>query len=163
MRALDWIGWPAVFCLAATLMLATPLRVFGLRLPEPVFPMIPAFAWAVIRPSILGPFVLLAVGAFLDLLWGAPLGLWGLCLLLAYGGALVSRSLMIGRSAPVLAVWYLALTSVAFTAAYLLTMLRDHVTPDLKSAVFQLVATLALFPFARRLIDRFEDADIRFK
>ena len=163
LQALDWIGWPLLLSLAATVVLATPVRAFGLRPPEPVFPMTLAFAWAVIRPSVLGPFVLLAAGLFLDLFWGAPLGLWGLCLLLAYGGALLSRSLMIGRSAPVLAVWYLALTGLAFTTAYLLTMLRAHVTPDLIGAAYQFAATLLLFPLARRLIDRFEDADIRFK
>ncbi len=152
-----------LLCILATIVLATPLRMFGLRMPEPVFPMVLAFAWAVIRPSVLGPFVLLAAGSFLDLFWGTPLGLWGLCLLLAYGGALLSRSLMTGRSAPVLAVWYLALTALAFTAAYLLIMLRAHVTPNLTGALLQLAATLALFPFARALIDRFEDADIRFK
>ncbi len=47
-----------------------------LQLPEPVFPMAPAFAWAMIRPSVLAPLVLLVMGLFLDLLWGGPIGLW---------------------------------------------------------------------------------------
>jgi len=158
-----WLGWPLLLCVAATLLLGVPFRIYGLRLPEPVFPMVLAFAWPVIRPSLLAPFGLLAAGLFLDLFWSAPLGLWGLCLLLAYAGALISRSLMTGRSAPVLAVWYLALTGIAFLAAYLFVMLRAHVVPNLTGALFQLGATLALFPFAHRLIDRFEDADIRFR
>jgi rod shape-determining protein MreD len=144
-------------------VLATPFRVFGLRLPEPVFPMVLAFAWAIIRPSLLGPFALLLGGLFLDLLWGSPLGLWGLCLLLAYGGALVSRSLMAGRSAPVLGVWYMGFTAIAFTSAYLFVMLRSHVTPNLTGAVCQFGATLVLYPFAHMLIARFEDADPRFR
>ncbi len=158
-----WLGLPVLLCVTATVLLATPVRVFGLRAPEPVFPMVLAFAWAVIRPSILGPFVLLLVGLFLDLLWGDALGLWGLCLLLAYGGALVSRSLMAGRNAPVLAVWYRGFTAIAFIAAYLIVMLRAHVMPDLIATALQFAATLALFPLARRLIDRFEDADVRFR
>ena len=80
-----------------------------------------------------------------------------------YGGAQVSRSLMTGRSAPALALWYLALTALAFAAAYLFVTLRAHVTPNVVGALFQFAATLALFPFARQLIDRFEDADIRFR
>lgn len=163
LRPWAWLGWPTLVCLVATLVLATPLRVFGLRLPEPVFPMATAFAWAVIRPSVLGPFVLLFAGLFLDLLWGAPLGLWGLCLLLAYFAALVSRSLMTGRSAPTLLVWYIGLTAFALLAAYLFVMLRAHVTPNLLATLYQFAATLLLFPFARRLIRRFEDADIRFR
>jgi rod shape-determining protein MreD len=158
-----WIFLPWLACAVATIVLDTPLRVFGLRLPEPVFPMVLAFAWPVIRPSLLAPFGLLAAGLFLDLFWSAPLGLWGLCLLLAYTGALISRNLMTGRSAPVLAMWYVSLTGVAFLAAYLFMMLRAHVTPNLTGALLQFGATLALYPFAHRLIDRFEDADIRFR
>ncbi len=163
LQPLTWIGAPWAGCLLATVVLATPLRVFGLRLPEPVFPLVLAFAWPVIRPSVLGPFALLAAGLFLDLFWGAPLGLWALCLLIAYGGAQVSRSLMTGRSAPALAAWYLALTGLAFLAAYLFVTLRAHVTPNVVGALYQYAATLALFPLARLLIDRYEDADIRFR
>jgi rod shape-determining protein MreD len=147
--------------LVATVLLMTPLRLYGLSLPEPVFPMVLAFAWAVIRPSVVGPFALLATGLFLDLVWGAPLGLWGLALLLAYGGAVVSRGLVTGRGALMLLIWYLVLTVIAFTAAYLTTMLGAHVAPDLKSILWQLVATLALFPVAQRLIAFFEDVEVR--
>lgn len=161
--ALVWIGAPLAACLLATILLATPLRVWGLRLPQPVFPLAPAFAWPVIRPSVLGPFAVLAAGLFLDLFWGAPLGLWGLCLLIVYGGAQLSRSLMTGRSAPLLAVWYLGLTALAFAAAFLFVTLRAHVTPNAEGVLFQFAATLLLFPFARLLIDRYEDADIRFR
>ncbi len=156
-----WIVWPMLASLAATLILMTPLRIDGLSLPEPVFPMVLAFAWAVIRPSVVGPLALLATGLFLDLLWGAPLGLWGLALLLAYGGAVVSRSLVTGRGTLMLSMWYLVLTVIAFTAAYLTTMLRARVAPDLASVLWQLLATLALFPLAQRLIAFFEDAEIR--
>ena len=69
----------------ATILLGIPLHVFTLQLPEPVFPLALAFAWAVIRPSILAPFGILLLGLFLDVFWGGPLGLWALCLLVAYG------------------------------------------------------------------------------
>jgi rod shape-determining protein MreD len=156
-----WIVWPMLASLAATVVMMTPLRIDGLSLPEPVFPMVLAFAWAVIRPSVIGPLALLATGLFLDLLWGAPLGLWGLALLLAYGGAVVSRGLVTGRGTLMLSMWYLGLTVIAFTAAYLTTMLRARVAPDLLSVLWQLLATLALFPLAQRLIAFFEDAEIR--
>ncbi len=156
-----WILWPMLASLAATVVLMTPVRVEGLRLPEPVFPMVLAFAWAVIRPSVVGPFALLATGLFLDLVWGAPLGLWGLALLLAYGGAVVSRGLVTGRGTLMLSIWYLVLTLIAFTGAYITTMLRAHVAPYLPSVLWQLLATLALFPLAQRMIAFFEDAEIR--
>lgn len=163
LQPLTWLVLPMAAALLATLVFATPLRVAGLALPEPVFPMAPAFAWAVIRPSILGPVLLLAAGLFLDFFWGGALGLWALCLLIAYGLPLLARNLMAGRSAQVLLAWYAAASALAFGAGYLFVMLDTHVAPDPVSTAFQLLATAALFPLARRLILRFEDADIRFR
>jgi rod shape-determining protein MreD len=60
-----------------------------------------------------------------------------------------------------LSMWYLVLTVIAFTCAYITTMLRARMAPDLPSVLWQLVATLALFPLAQRLIAFFEDAEIR--
>ena len=45
----------------------------------------------------------------------------------------------------------------------LLTMLEAKVAPDLVSVCWQALATILLYPFADRLIDRFEDADVRFR
>ncbi len=163
LQPLSWLILPLVFCLAATVAFATPLRILGLSLPEPVFPMILAFAWAVIRPSLLGPFLLLIAGLFLDFFWGDVLGLWALCLLLAYGAALLARSLMAGQSTPVLWAWYVAAVLLAFGGAYVFVALDTHVNPDPVSVILQLAVTACLFPLAARLIARFEDADIRFR
>src|SRR5690606_27819707 len=94
LEPLRWLGGPFMACIVATLVLAVPLRLFGFRLPEPVFAFIPAFAWAVIRPSVLGPLLLLLLGLFLDLFWGGSLGLWAVSLVAAYGLTLITRSAM---------------------------------------------------------------------
>lgn len=149
--------------LAATIAFSIPLRVFGLQLPEPIFPMTLAFAWAVIRPSILAPFAILAVGLFLDLLWGGPLGMWALCLLIAYGGALAGRTMMAGQNRAILWAWYAVSTAIAMVAGYLFVMLDSRSSPGLVPMAWQFVATIVLYPFAQRLIDLFEDADVRFR
>jgi rod shape-determining protein MreD len=149
--------------IVATIVFSVPLRVFGLQLPEPIFPMALAFAWAVIRPSILAPFCILLMGLFLDLFWGGPLGLWALCLLIAYGGALAGRSMMAGQSRIILCVWYALVTATALVAGYLFVMLDSRSTPGLVPMAWQFVATIVLYPFAQRLIDLFEDADVRFR
>ena len=77
-----WLLLPALVVAVAAFLLTVPLRVAGFGLPEPVFAIGLAFAWARIRPSALAPMVLLSLGLFLDLLWGAPMGLWPLSLLL---------------------------------------------------------------------------------
>ena len=69
--------------LAAVIVFGVPFRLWGLRLPEPIFPLAVVFAWGVIRPSVLAPFGVLLMGLFLDVYWGGPLGLWPICLLMA--------------------------------------------------------------------------------
>ena len=72
-----WLGVPMLQALAATIVFAIPIRFWGLALPEPLFAMPLAFAWAVIRPSMLGPVSVLLLGFAMDLLWGGPLGSGG--------------------------------------------------------------------------------------
>ena len=158
-----WLGLPALLCMLATVVFAAPIRVYGLQLPEPVFAMVPAFAWALIRPSILAPFALLLLGLFLDTFWGGPTGLWGLSLLVAYATALAGRNMMTGQSRPIMWAWFAGVTAVAMAAGFLFSMLDSLTMPSLLAVFWQFLVTALLFPFAHRLIDRFEDADVRFR
>ena len=158
-----WLAAPTALCLLATLLLATPVRVWGLQLPEPVFSLVPAFAWAAIRPSILPPFALLLVGLAQDLLWGASLGFWPLCLLSAYGLILLVRSSLSGQGFITLWGWYAAACALAFGVGIALTRLQSGVVPDLIGVVLQGSATIILFPLAYRVIERYEAADARFR
>jgi rod shape-determining protein MreD len=158
-----WLGVPMLQVAIATILFGVPLRAFGLQLPEPIFPMALAFAWAVIRPSMLAPFCVLAMGLFLDIFWGGPLGLWALCLLIAYGAALGGRSMMAGQNRAILWAWYGLITATAMVAGYVFVMLDSRSTPGVVPMAWQFLATIILYPFAQRLIDLFEDADVRFR
>jgi len=158
-----WIGVPTLICMGATLLFAAPIRVFGLQLPEPVFPLAPAFAWGVLRPSVAAPFALLGMGLFLDAVWGNPTGLWSLSLIAAYVTVLISRNMMTGQSRTMMWSWFAAACAVATTTAYCATTLESAVAPNLLSTLWQLLPTMLLYPFAHRLIERFEDADSRFR
>lgn len=159
----SWIGIPALACIAATILLATPLRLWIFTLPEPVLPMVLAFAWATIRPSLMGPIVLMGLGLFNDLLWGGPFGLWAACLLLAYGVTLAGRSLMVGQGMEVSWAWYAIVCLIAIIAAWALMALVSGAPANLVSVFWQFLATAALYPFADHLTDRFADADVRFR
>ena len=158
-----WVALPMAACMVATLLFCAPIRVHGLRLPEPLFAMIPAFAWAVLRPSLLAPICLLALGLFNDLVWGGRLGLWSLALLVAYGFILVTRNMMSGHSRVMLWAWYGAATLMAMGAAYLATLIETGSAPNLLAVAGQWLPTTLLYPLADRLIGRFEDADPRFR
>jgi rod shape-determining protein MreD len=59
--------------------------------------------------------------------------------------------------------WYAAATALTLGSGYLFTMLDTQNTPDPVSVAWQFLATVILYPFANRLIERFEDADVRFR
>ena len=158
-RSSRWITGPLLWCVLASVLCALPVGVAEWRLPEPVFGLVPAFAWAAIRPSIPPPFALVALGLFGDLLWGSPLGLWPLCLLSAYAFTLSVRASLSGESFLALWAWYAAACGVAFGAGVLLTRLTSGVTPNLVGVGWQWLISAALFPLARRLIDRYDRAD----
>jgi rod shape-determining protein MreD len=165
-RPLDpwrWLGWPAMMSLIATLLFSMPVRVFGLALPQPVFPMALAFAWAIIRPSLLAPFILLLLGLCLDAFWGGRMGLWALSLLAPYAVLLMARGEMTGQSRPMRVFWFVLATVMALGTGYLLAAMTTLTFPSLVAVLWQFVATIVLYPFTERLIERFEDADVRFR
>ena len=118
---MQWIGYPALIAAAATILFAIPLRLFGLTLPEPVWPMVLAFAWPLIRPSMLAPAVLFGLGVFLDFFWGGQTGMWALSLLLIYGAMLLASKYLAGQATIVLFALYVASTGLAFAVAYFVT------------------------------------------
>ena len=142
---------------------AVPIRVFGLQLPEPVFALAPAFAWAVIRPSMLAPFLLLALGLFLDLFWGGPAGLWALALLVAYGMVLAVRATLTGRARRCCGSGTGGLPLSPSASGLLITLIEPAPPGPCSPLFWQFLVTVLLYPFAHRLIERFEDADVRFR
>lgn len=160
---MQWLVWPALIAVAATVILATPVSLFGLKLPEPILPLALAFAWPLIRPSVLAPLILLALGLFLDVFWYAPLGLWPLSLLLVYGLVLAARSLLAGQESWTLFAWYAGCTFLAFFVAYMIVSLVAGAAPSLLALFWQIAPTLALFPVAAWMIEQFDDGDVRFR
>jgi rod shape-determining protein MreD len=158
-----WLGLPMLQVMGLTVLFALPLRFWGFALPEPVFALPVVFAWAVIRPAMLGPVAVMILGLFLDLLWGSPTGFWAVCLLAPYGAVLAGRSMLAGQSQLMTFVWYAGATALALGAGYLFTMLDTRNAPDPIKVFWQFLATVVLYPIANRLIDRFEDADVRFR
>jgi len=158
-----WLGVPMLYVMGASLIFALPMRFWGLGLPEPIFAAPVAFAWAMIRPSMLAPLAVMTMGVFLDFLWGTPTGFWAVCLLLPYGIVLGARTLLAGQSRLMMWLWYGLATALTIGAGYLFTMLDTQNAPYPPSVGWQFLATVVLYPIADWLIDRFEDADVRFR
>lgn len=158
----DWLIAPALISIVITIVLATQLQPFGFYLPEPVTPLVLAFAWPLIRPSYIAPFILGLLGVFLDLFWGAPLGFWTLSLLLVYGVLVPARTYIVGQEWIVLfGIWLL--TELAFfTVGVLFMTLASGTIPRLWGVFEQMIATTACFPAIYYLLEKYLHADARF-
>lgn len=163
LQPIMWIGGPVALCAVATVVLALPLRAWTLQLPEPVFGFAPAFAWAVVRPSILPPLALLALGLFQDLWWGTPLGFWAVVFLSLHGVVLIMRTSLSGQDFWVLWGWFAAGCAMALSVGVVLATLGAGTVPNLLGVAAQWSVSIMMYPFAYRLIDRYEDADVRFR
>ena len=163
LRVSRWVGLPLLAALLASLLLAAPIRILGFPLPEPVTLMVPAFAWAMIRPAVSPAFALLLGGLALDALWGGPAGLWPLALLAAYLPILALRNILAGQSPVVLWAWFGLACLLAQAVGWAITALASGTPPSLAAAGLQWLATVLLFPVAGQLIERFRDADVRFR
>ena len=160
---LRWLGLPILVSVGVTMLLALPVRIFGLALPEPVFPLVAVFAWALVRPAFLAPFAVLLLGLFLDLFWGGPMGLWGLSMLAAYVAVLWTRPIVIGQPYLVVWVWYAGAVAVAMLMGFMISEIRSGSMPSLVSVGWQYLATAMLYPLSHELMDRFGDGDTRLR
>jgi len=158
-----WLGAPALACAVGAVVLSAPLTIAGVGLPQPALGMVCAFAWGIIRPSVMAPFALLVLGLFDDLLWGNRLGLWPAALLTTHAVAVAARPVIAGQGFWALWGWYLAACAAGFAVAVGLTLGASGQIPDLAGLAIQSLATGAMFWFGWRLIETYEDADVRFK
>lgn len=159
----DWLLYPALLAVLATLVLATDLPLpFGLDLPEPVWPVALTFAWPLIRPSFIAPFLLAVMGLFLDYFWGAPLGFYVICLMAVHAVTLVIRSYIVGQDTWVVIGAYSLAVLLFFTLGVVLTTLDSGVVPRLISVFEQMFVTWCLVVFVLILLDRFLNSDVRF-
>ena len=157
-----WLAGPVAACLLAALLLSVPIRLAGLQAPEPVFAFIPAFAWAIVRPSIWPPIALGALGVGLDLIWGTPPGFWAVLLLAAFAFVFFSRRSLVGQDVWILWLAYGAACAVSFGLGFAIALVRTGNAPSLTGLGLQFAVTAALFPFAWKLVERYEAADTRF-
>lgn len=162
---LQWIVYPALITVALSIVLATPVELFGLKLPEPILPLVLAFAWPLIRPSMIAPFVLFLLGLFMDLLLAGqqPLGVWSFSLMVVYGVVLAARTLLAGQETQNLFVWYACCTLAAFLLTYLIVSIKAANAPSILSLLGQMIPTLLLFPVSNWMIERFDDGDMRLR
>ncbi|MET0338245.1 MAG: hypothetical protein ABW063_10870 [Caulobacter sp.] len=163
LNPVQWLVVPMLICIAAAILFAMPARAFGFQMPEPMWALVPAFAWGVIRPSVLAPFALLVLGLFFDGFWGGPIGLWALALLIVYAVVIGLRNILSGQSGLMMFLWYAGCIALAMAVGYAFMIFGELGRPGPVPVFWQFLVTVALYPAAAWLIERFEDQDVRFR
>jgi rod shape-determining protein MreD len=158
----EWLFMPALLALALTIVIATPIRIFGLQLPEPVMPLVLAFVWPLIRPSYLAPLVLAGLGLFLDAYWSQAYGFYTLTLMIVYGVLMMVRSFVAGQDWRVVFGIFLITEIVFFGMGVTLIALDTGSVVRLIGVAEQLIATTLFFPIVPYMLDKYVHADVRF-
>jgi len=134
---------PFLLSIALVLITVLPSGIPGLAAVAPPLALMSIYHWTVYRPNQLPVSAVFVVGLLHDLLTGAPLGLFTLVFLTAYGVTLTQRRFVAGKS--FLIYWVLA---CGWTFSLL----------DPRAVVFQYLVTIGLFPLIAGAFLRWQQA-----
>lgn len=148
---------PTLLGLVGVFILAAPIRLFEGHIPTPIIPLVVVFFWSIYSPDALPAPGIFAIGLLQDFLTGSPLGLWAFVYLATQFIVSSQRSYFLGREQKV--VW-LGFTFASVAAGLVLWMLMNLLIGAIlpvRALVFQLFATVMIYPafgFAFRQLHR---------
>jgi rod shape-determining protein MreD len=128
---------PVSTTLLAALVSILPLRIPGYAALTPAFTLMAAYHWTIYRPDLLPPLSLFAIGLVEDLAVGAP---------------------VVDRTFPFVWAGFTLLAVTAMLGLWALHCLLDATLLDLRTTLFRIVLTIAIFPLASFLLGRAQRA-----
>jgi rod shape-determining protein MreD len=128
----------------------------GFSTIAPMLPLMAIYYWAIYRPDLVPAYAVFFVGLLLDLLDGGPLGVHALVFLLVFGTMTSQRRFFLGK--PFFVVWlgFVLVGVGASVVSWALISLLLHKGVAVWPVLFQLVLTLALYPFVSWLFIRIQ-------
>lgn len=92
-----WSMFPflsAVFCILLTMV---PFGLSNGYLSPPSFALVVIYIWILVRPGLMPPGAVFLLGVLQDLVWGGPVGLWGMVFLAVWAFTVSQRQFLDGR------------------------------------------------------------------
>jgi rod shape-determining protein MreD len=145
------IGLTPLFCgLVCTVLTNIPVSVLGGLVPPPLLALVPVYFWCLVRPDLMTPVVVLAIGFAEDVLSGGPPGVWTLSFLLTYALVARYRDSFAGLAGLAAVVGFAAAATFACAAAYCIVAALAFITPGahsppLGSSVSELAMTVLFY------------------
>ncbi len=149
---------PIVTTVVAAIIAVLPVRVPGYAALTPAFTLMAVYHWTIYRPDLLPPLGVFAVGLAQDLLSGGPAGITPLVLLLARAAVLRYRRYFVNRTFPFVWIGFTLLCAMAMFAIWALHCLIELNLFDLRTTMFRIVLTIAVFPIASFALGRSQRA-----
>lgn len=145
---------PLLTLLAAGVLDLLPLPDAAPQSLAPLTSVAVAFFWAIHRPDLVSPALVVGVGLLLDALAGLPLGLTALTLLLTRQLAASPEPAL--RDRPALLVWgaFLLVAATALALRWLVASLWWGHAFAPRPVLFELALTVAIYPLAAGLLGR---------
>lgn len=167
MTLLQWLDhvarslWPFMLSLLLVIASVLPLQIPDFGRISPNLAVMATFYWAIYRPDLFPAPAAFVLGLWLDLLTGAPIGINALVLLMVHWAIVSQRKFFQGKSFGVVW-WAFALTlSGAMLLFWMLSAAYQLTLIDPSPAVFQLLLTIACFPFLTWMLARTQHAVMR--
>ena len=153
--------WPFVLSLLLVVASVLPLQLPDFGRVSPNLAVLSTFYWAIYRPDLFPAPAAFLLGLWLDLLTGAPVGINALVLLMVHWVIVSQRRFFQGKSFGVVW-WAFALTICGAMALFWVLSAAYHLTLiDPSPVVFQLLLTIACFPFLTWLLARTQHVVMR--
>jgi rod shape-determining protein MreD len=121
---------PLLTGLVFVLIANIPISLLGGLVPPPLLALVPVYFWCLVRPDLMTPACVLAIGLAEDMLSGAPPGVWTLSFVLTYALLSRQRDSFAGLSGLVAVVGFAAAALAVCATAYLTVAGLALLTPD---------------------------------
>ena len=155
-----WARNATPFGIAVLLVIlnVVPTPILDYAAVTPPLALIAVYHWAIYRPNLLPLTAVFVIGLLQDILSGAPLGVYVLVFLTAYGAVLSQRRFLAGKS---FLIYWMGFSITAFGAgieSWLLASIWNLAILDFRFIIFQYLISLGLFPILAWLFLRWQQA-----
>ena len=127
-----------------------PVSFTGGLLPAPALALAAIYFWAMARPSLMPPFIVLSIGLLEDLLSGGPPGLWASGFIAAYVLVDRQRKNFAGLNGSGTLIAFAGAMLVAAATAYVLATVVYMRWAPLPPLLLESITTIAFYPLVAR-------------
>jgi len=136
---------PALFAFTAVVLTSFPVSLTGGLFPPPLFVLMVIYFWALIRPDLMPPGLVFAIGLLEDLLSGSPPGLWTSSFLVTYVLIDRQRDVFAGLAGWAAILGFALAMLIASVSAYGIAWLYFWHVPPIQPLALQFAASIVLY------------------